>query len=466
MTLHQLDKTQSMLSEWQPLLSEWRQLARLGGPILITQLSQMINGVIDTMMAGHYSARDLAGVAIGNSIWMPVFLFFLGILSALQPTVSGHRGAGSMQHVVPTVWQGIYIALLCSALMIVLLLNAQPLLHWLQLEPETAAITHNYLQGFAWGVPAMLLMVALRGFTDGLGHTRVVMAMSLLSNIINLPFNYVLIYGRFGFPELGGAGCGWATSIANICSLLALLVFLHHSHLFRHFPLTRSWHLPQKKILQDLLWLGVPIGFTFFFEVSMFTVIALLIAPLGPIVVAAHQLTLNFVSLMFMVPLSLGMALTLRVSFLIGAGQTWLAQKLARWTLLLALGIAMINIPLLLFGRYGIASLYTNDQNVIHTAVTLLQLAAGFQLADVLQVTAISGLRGYRDTRMPMLMILLSFWGIGLPLGYALAFSSTLSATPLGAAGFWMGLIAGLVVACVLLLTRLFLYRSAKTAHA
>ena len=179
---------------------------------------------------------------------------------------------------------------------------------------------------------------------------------------------------------------------------------------------------------------------------------------LGPVVVAGHQLVLNAVSLMFMVPLSLGMALTLRLSFLVGEGSLQTAQRLSRSALLLALCIAMLYVPLLLLGKSLIAALYTNDIEVKKIAVQLLTLAAIFQIADVLQVAAISALRGFRDTRTPMIIILVSFWGIGLPLGYMLAFTNIITAA-MGAAGFWIGLIAGIASASALLLIRLFRFK-------
>lgn len=437
--------------------TEWKTLAALGLPILVTQLAQMANGVVDTIMAGHYGARDLAGVAIGNSFWMPVFLFFVGILSALQPTISGHRGAQTLARVVPVTWQGLYIAMLSAVLMTLVLCNIEPALGWLKLDAATAAITQGYLNGFVWGVPAMLLVVALRGLTDGLGHTRIMMGVSLLSNCVNLPLNYVFIYGKLGMPALGGVGCGWATAMANWIAVLALLGYLHTSPTFGHFSLLHGRVRPYWREIGQLLKLGIPIGFTLFFEVSMFTVIALFLAPLGPIVVAGHQLVLNAVSLMFMVPLSLGMAVTLRVSFLVGAGSVQTAHWLARSALLLALCIAMFYVPLLLLGKSLIAALYTNDAEVIKVAVALLQLAAIFQVADVLQVAAISALRGFRDTRIPMMIIFLSFWGVGMPLGYVLTFTDVITPA-MGAAGFWIGLTAGIASACVLLLVRLFRY--------
>ncbi len=443
------------------VLTEWKTLALLGAPILVAQLAQMANGVIDTVMAGHVSAADLAGVGIGSSLWVPLFLFFVGTLNALQPIISGHRGAQLLAHIMPVTWQGIYIAAGGALIMIALLINVRPVLDALRLDTQTANIAQGYLNAVAWGVPAMLLLTALRGLTDGLGHTRVIMAFSLLATTINLPLNYVFIYGKFGIPAMGGIGCGWATAIAIWIALLALLAYLHWSRTYRDFHLVDDWEPPHWADIMRVLRLGVPIGFTVFIEVSMFAVVALFLAPLGPAVVAGHQIVLNVVSLVFMVPLSLGAALTLRVSFLLGAGAPASAQLLARSALLLALGIALVYVPLLLLSRDLIVGFYTHDRQVQQIAAQLLVFGAVFQIADVLQVTAISALRGYRDTRIPMFIMLLSFWGICLPLGYGLTFTDYLGEAR-GAIGFWMALTVGLAVAGILLISRLFTHKRGR----
>lgn len=441
-------------------LTEWKTLALLGGPILVAQLAQMANGVIDTVMAGHASAEDLTGVAIGSSLWTPVFLLFMGTLSALQPIISGYRGANQRDRIMPITWQGLYVAVGGTVLMVLFLLNVRPILDLLQLDPVSARITEGYLRAFSWGVPALLGLFALRGLTDGLGHTQVIMAFSLMSALINLPLNYIFIYGKLGLPAFGGVGCGWATAISTWCALIALVVYLNLSRAYQRFHLWRDRARPNRNDILYVLKLGIPIGFTIFVEASMFAVIALFLAPLGPVVVAGHQIALNVVSLVFMVPLSLGMALTLRISFLIGAQAPDTARLVARSSLILV-GIIALFYASTLFATKGlIARLYTGEADVQAVATQLLMFAAIFQIADVMQVTCISALRGYRDTRIPMFIMLLSFWGICLPLGWTLTFTDGL-VPAMGAPGFWVALTVGLSVAAVLLATRLFWFSRA-----
>ncbi|PPK53288.1 MATE family efflux transporter [Marinobacter persicus] len=444
----------------QRTLTEWKTLSLLGGPILIAQLAQMANGAIDTIMAGHASAEDLAAVGIGSSLWMPLFLFFMGLLGALQPIISGYNGARTLEKIMPATWQGIYITVGGTVIMALLLTNVHPILAILKLEPHTAGITQGYLDAFAWGIPALLLMNALRGLTDGLGHTRVIMAFSVLSTLVNLPLNYIFIYGKLGLPAMGGVGCGWATTISNSVAAIAMLVYLNRSATYRHFHLLTDWARPSWRGIRYILRIGVPIGFTIFVEASMFAVIALFLAPLGPVVVAGHQIALNVVSLMFMLPLSLGMALTLRVSFLVGARAPDTARLISRSSLILASSIALVFASSLFVFSGPIAALYTSDTEVQAVTVRLLAFAALFQIADVIQVTCISALRGYKDTGIPFFIMLFSFWGIGLPLGYTLTFTDWL-APAMGAAGFWIGLTAGLTSASLLLGWRLFSYHVA-----
>jgi multidrug resistance protein, MATE family len=350
-----------------------------------------------------------------------------------------------------------------ALILIVLLANARPLLDLFNLDSHTGDISEGYLKALAWGLPAMLLLVALRGLTDGLGHTRVIMAFSLLATLTNLPLNYIFIYGKLGLPAMGGIGCGWATTLSHWLAAIGLLIYLNRSATYKRFHLIAGWVAPRRQELRQVLRLGLPIGFTLFVEVSMFSMIALFLSPLGPTVVAGHQIVLNVVSLIFMVPLSLGMALTLRVSFLLGAGRPDTARLLARSALGLALGIALLYAPVLLLSREWIVRLYTGEEAVRLVATQLLVYGAIFQVVDVLQVTAINALRGYRDTRVPMVIMLVSFWGVCLPLGYVLTFTPWLGG-PLGAPGFWIALSVGLTIAGLLLARRLIWARLPQRA--
>ena len=444
-------------------LQEWKQLVLLGAPVLVAQLAQMTNGVVDTVMAGHSSAEDLAGVGIGTSLWVPTLLFFAGILGAMQPTISGHRGAQDWHKIMPTTWQGLYISMIAMVLMILFLTNMHPVLALLQLDEKTLHIADGYLKAFSWGVPALVVLMALRGLTDGLGHTHIIMIFSIVSAVLNVPLSYFFIFGFdfnfFQIPRMGGIGSGWATTMANWVAAIALLIYFNNSRFYQQYHLITHWVAPAKEEIKRLLKLGVPIGFSSFIEVSMFCMIALFIAPLGATTIAGHQIVLNLISFVFMLPLSMGIALTLRISFLVGAKDHDEARLLARSALLLALTIGSVNALLLFLGRDWLASLYTSDLAVQKIAATLFMLGAIFQLADVVQVTMMGVQRGYKDTKIPMIIMLVSFWGISLPLGYVLTFKDWFT-QPMGAPGFWTALVVGLICAASLLTVRMFRFRT------
>jgi MATE family multidrug resistance protein len=442
------------------LRQEWSILTRLGMPILIAQLAQMANGVIDVVMAGRASAVDLTGVAIGNSLWTPLFLFMLGLLNASQPIISSHKGAGEDDKILPVTWSAIYVGLFAAAVGFIALTNVSPLLGLLNMEAEPEAITIGYLNAFVWGLPALFLFIALRGLTDGLGFTKVFMVFSIITACINAPLNYAFIYGKFGAPELGGVGCGWATAIAQWITVILFLIYLNYAKNFKDFHLWQQRMWPKYKHLKSFLSLGVPIGFTLFVESTMFAVIALMLASFGSHVVAGHQIAINVISVMFMLPLSLGMALSLRISFLMGSKDRSSANFVARSSLILVSIIALVFASLLVPFADFIARLYSTEQAVIDVAVVLLGYGAMFQIADVIQIYGISALRGFKDTKVPMYIMLFSFWVIGIPFGYIFA-KTDLIVPMMGAAGFWVGIIAGLTNAAFWLTLRLFRFSRA-----
>ncbi|MCM2331067.1 multidrug resistance protein, MATE family [Geopseudomonas sagittaria] len=444
----------SAVSRARRSLNEVQALLALAGPIIVAQLANTAMGFVDTVMAGRVGARDLAAVALGNSIWVPLLLLMGGILLATTAKVSRKVGAGSYALIGPLVRQALWLALAIGLSAALLLFSARPLLLLMQVEAALADTAMGYLQAVALGFPALALFQVLRGFSDGLGSTRPTMVIGLLGLLLNIPLNYIFIYGKLGLPAMGGVGCGWATALVLWFMLGAMLWWVHWAPLYKSSRLFEHLEGPQWPAIRALLSLGLPIGIAIFAEASIFSVIALLIGSLGASVVAGHQVALNFSSMVFMIPYSLAMATTVRVGQALGRGAPRDARFSAGVAMATALVYACCSASLMLWLRGDIARLYTPNAEVLAVAGALLMYSALFQFSDAIQVTAAGALRGYHDTRATMLITLLAYWGIGLPIGYSLGLSELLG-PPSGPAGLWQGLVIGLTCAAVLLGVRL-----------
>jgi len=434
--------------------TEVRTLMLLGWPIMVAQLAQSGIGFIDTLMAARAGANDLAAIALGSSLWLPLFLALGGILMATTPLVAHLIGANRERRSRQVLQQAVWIALLLSALGVILLRNPGAVLELLQLEPRLEQTTRDYLDAISWGFPAFLLYQVVRSYSEGFGKTHPVMRIAVLSVLCNIPLNYVLIFGKLGLPELGGVGCGYASAIVMWIMLSTGVVYLLRSRRFKPLKLFRHWQAPRAGVILTFLRLGLPIGFALLIEVSMFCVLALLLAPLGETVIAANQITISYTGLIFMIPLSIAMALTIRIGQLAGAGQHAAARHAVTTGIMITLTIALVSSTLSLLLAESIVRLYTEREMIISLAATLIGIAAVFQFSDALQVSAAGALRGYKDTAIPLLMVFIAYWVIGLPAGYVLGFTDWVS-DPQGAAGLWYGLLIGLSVGAVLLTTRL-----------
>lgn len=433
---------------------ELRELLYLAGPIMGAQLATTGMTFVDTSMAGQYSAMDLAAIALGSSIWVPVYLLIRGILMAITPTVAHLYGAGQTGEIAGQVRQGLWIALLMSLLSLGFIYQSDVVLQWLQVGPEMADKTLEYLQALAWGVPAICLFQALACYCEGMGKTKPGMVFSFVALGLNIPLNYVLIYGKFGFPELGGVGCGYATAVCFWVMFLMMAGYTMRGQQHRKMGLFDQWELPSLSIIASQLKLGVPIGLAIFFEASIFSLVALLIGKLGAIVVAGHQIALNFSSLTFMIPMSLAMGITIRVGQALGAGKTAQAAYSSYAGIVTTLVSATVSASVMLFLPGMVTSIYTQNSEVAILAAQLLVYAALFQYADGIQIAANGALRGYKDTRVPMAMILFACWGVALPLGYILGLTDWI-VEPMGPQGLWIGLVTALMMAAVLLTLRL-----------
>ena len=446
--------TRNTPSRWRRSVTELRALIWLALPIVAAQMSHTLLGFVDTAMAGRVSAVDLAAVALGNSFWVPTFLFLTGVLMIITSKVAASNGAGRLGETGPlvrqAVWLGLWIGVLCA----VALFSVEPLLHWAGVQEELIPESVNYIKAVALGFPAVGMYQALRGLSDGLSRTKPTMIIGFLGLVLNVPANYVLVYGKFGLPALGGVGCGVATTLVMWFMLGCMLVYLKRSALYDACKLFERFEWPKWPVQRHLLGLGLPIGISLFSETSMFALIALLIGSLGAVVVASHQIALNLTSIVFMVPFSLGLAITVRVGHSLGMEGARAGLFAAKVGIAVALGFAFLAATSFYFAAELLPRLYTNNPEVLSLATALLFYAALYQFSDSVQVACAGALRGYQDTRIPMVLTMVAYWLIGLPSGYILGLTD-LAGPAQGPAGFWKGLIIGLSAAALFLSVRL-----------
>ncbi len=430
-----------------------RGLWHLAWPILVGQLATVGMAVVDVAMAGHASAQDLAGVSLGVSIWNMLIITMMGVLMSINPVVAHQVGAGELAAVPHVVRQALWKALGVGVLALLLANWAALLFNHMQLEPYVRDLALAFVRVTSLALPLFAIYRVLYGYSTSINQTKPLMVIALLSLGINLLVNSLLVFGTLGFPRLGGLGCAWATVATVSFNLLALVWWMQRAPAYRATWPLGHFEPPHWPQIRSLLRLGLPIGITYFAETSAFSLIALLIAEFGSTQVAAHQIALNFTSLVFMVPLSLGLALLTRVGHSLGAGDAVLARYQSWVGVGLGLGFASLSATLIALFASAIAWAYTRDQAVLALTAHLLLLAAVFQLSDATQVITSCAIRGYKVTRAPMAVHLTAFWGFALPLGYVLGLAPSWApikpAHPMGAAGFWIALIVGLTIAAV-----------------
>lgn len=441
------------------LKTELKKIVSLAWPLLIAQITQTLMGVSDTIMAGRYSALDMAAVAIGFSITMPVLFFIQGLVLALPPIISRFNGANQQHKVANATQQTFYLVLFVAILFSIGALIVPWLFSFSSMETELREITVAYTQFILLAAPAFAAYQLIRNFCEGLNVTKPTMIIMVVGLTVNIPANYILIYGKLGFPELGGVGCGIATAVVYTVMMIATLLYAKRSKRLASFNLFDTWYKPDLTAIWTTFKLGFPIALTILFEVTLFGVVALLLSPLGANIVASHQVALNFSSIMFMFPLSIGIATSIRVGYLIGENNLEAAKKAVIGAVLLGLGIATITATLTVLARSQIASLYSTDLQVLELAAGLMLLASLFQLSDSIQVISAGALRGYKDTAAMSYITFIAYWLIGLPIGYTLALTN-LFVDPMGASGFWIGFICGLSAAAVMLGARVHIIQN------
>ena len=437
-------------------LSEARRFVALGLPVFVAQMSQMGMNFVDTAMTGQASTADMAAVAVAGSIWNPLSLLGIGCLLSL-PAMSAHLVGGGQRSRTPHLLrQGIWLTLVISAI----LMTAFYVISWhLQsfgLDEELSRLGGGYLRAMLWGLPGFMLFVNVRSFLEGYARTRPAMLVGLLGLALNVPCNYVLIYGKLGLPQLGAVGCGVATALCYWFMAACMIYYVRRDAQYRDLhPLFLPLLLPRtageggevRRVDWPLVWrifrIGLPGALAVFFEVSLFALSALLLAPLGKVIVAGHQIAMNFAGMVFMLPLSLNITAAIRVGQSVGAGRLGRARLSARTALCMGAVSSLIIAACTALFREQIVHIYNDDPAVTALAMSLLLLGSCYQLVDALQTISIGILRAYNDTRIISLVCFTSYWIIGLPLGFTLARTDWL-VPAMGPAGFWISYIVAL----------------------
>ncbi|MDO6476903.1 MATE family efflux transporter [Alteromonas sp. 1_MG-2023] len=445
---------------------ESKRLITLAWPLLIAQITQMMMGVIDTIMAGHYSATDMAAVALGFSIIVPLQCFIQGLGLAMPPILSRLHGKGNTSDVASAAWQAGYLLLTISLLILLIWPLTGHLVALFPMEPALYDITVDYVQFVLLSMPAFAGYQWLRNFCEGLGTTKPTMAITLIGLMCNVAGNYIFIYGAGPVPAFGGAGCGIATAIVIYTMFFATMAYVLLSDRLKKYNLFGHICRPDLRMILRTFKLGFPVAMTLLFEVTLFAVVALMLAPFGPGTVAAHQVALNFSAIMFMFPLSLGMALSIRVGYRIGQNNPAQARMVVKSGITIGMCIATLTASFTLLAKGAIISLYTQDETVFALANSLLIYAALFQFSDAIQVLSANALRGYKDTTAMFIITFIAYWLIGLPTGLILGRTDWITSEPMSAAGFWIGFIVGLSSAALMLGSRVMIIQRRQRVHA
>lgn len=434
------------------LAADLRRIAPLAWPVFVGQVSVLAFSTVDTVVVARHAAVDLAALAVGGAAYITVFIGLMGVVLALSPIAGQLYGAGKLPEAGRQVHQAVWVALAMAVLGSVLLAFPAPFLALANAGPEMEAKVRGYLGGLALALPAGLLFTVYRGFNTAVSRPKAVMVLQLGGLALKVPLTVALVAGvpALGVPALGVVGCGLATAAAMWLQLALGFWVLRRDPFYKPFQLHgRGLDRPHRASLLQFGRLGVPMGASILVEVAGFSAMALFIARLGTTAVAGHQIAMNLVSLLFMLPLAVGSAASTLVAQRVGAGDEPDAARLARHGLLLGVLVSAALGSAVYLGREGVLGLYTSDAVVLAAALPLVAWVVLFHVADAAQVVAAFVLRAYKIATVPLLIYVVALWGVGLGGGSVLAFdlAGITPAALLGAPGYWFAATAGLVVA-------------------
>lgn len=438
--------------------NHWAETLRLAGPLAVAQLAQMAMGVTDTVLLGGLGEGALAAGGLAASIFITVVILLQGVVTAVSILVAQARGAGRDREIPRLYWAGMALTWVLMIPAVLVFIEAGPLLLWLNEPAALARDTGAYLGRLAWGVPGALLgMGLMRAVLPPIGQGADLLVVALVAAVLNGLLCYGLIYGVAGLPALGMQGAATSTAIVLTLIAVALLALLHGRARLRRFV---AWQRPGRRELVALLQLGIPVAGTFAVETGLFLAVGLMVGLLGSAALAAQQVAMSAVSVSFMVPLAIAQAANVRVGNAMGAGDWARARRAGLVAIALGGAFELLTAVFVWFAPGTLTGWYVSpaDTETIRIALSLLGVAALFQVVDGVQCVAGGALRGLGDTRMPFVIAAAGYWGVGFPLAWALTWWAGW-----GAVGAWWGLAVSLLMVAGLLTWR-FLARTAACA--
>ena len=423
-------------------------------PIFIGQLAATSMGVVDTVMAGAAGTIELSGVAIGSSIFWPSELFVVGMTLAIHPVIANLVGAKNLS-LIPERMQIATVVCLVFSVLVGIVMVLIPFVYRLlpHVDAQMVSIGHGYLLAVGAAMPAYAMFNVLRTYWEGLGKTWPTLCFGCMALLLNIPLNYILIFGHLGMPALGGMGCGVATALTMYLTVATMLLFVQKHKLFAAVRLYRRFYKVPVREYVTFAKYALPLGVAGMVETLCFSLVSLLLSPFGPVVVASHTIAMNVSGLLVIVPLALSSVASIEVGEAMGRNNWDLARRRAGSAVFLALSFYAFALLALLLGKDLIASWYSNDVEVLALAPVLMLYCAVFLLPDTLQLMAGGILRGFKDTRTIFIITVVAYWVIGMPIGFGLGYGYISGALE-GAYGFWLGFICSLSCASVLLILR------------
>ena len=406
-------------------MNERRLIAGHAATVFIGQIAVMGFGVTDTLVAGRSSPEALAALSVGSSLYITVFVALMGVLQALLPIFSEHMGAGRKQAIGHCFEQGLYICGLLSIGGAYLLCHPQLILEWTQVPADLQGVVTDYLAILSWALAPALLFRMFSTLNQSLGHPRVITLIQVLALLVKIPLSMWLALGTQGQPGMGLIGCAWATWWVNLAMIMAMIGLLVWAPLYKPLHIGAPWRKPDWATIKPMLAMGLPNGLSLLVEVSSFAFMALFIARMGNLPLAAHQIASNVATLLYMVPLSLSIATSARVSYWIGANQTHRAFEVQRLGIGLVAGCALALGLLVWLCRHPLAAVYSQEAEVALLASQLLAWLALFHLGDAMQALGMFLLRCHKVTLAPLLVYAVMLWGLGLGGGQWIAYHGT-----------------------------------------